>query len=86
MIERHCPLLLRSFVPPSERLGDLDLDETEPANILEDPEHTCVVIDVKGFAADGTASTKCFQIGKDVSSLRKFKASSPLSIHLRDAF
>jgi hypothetical protein len=84
MIEKHCPLLLRSFVPPSERFEEHD--DTQPTRVIEDAEHTSVIVDMKGFAADGTACARRFQIGKDVGSLKRFNAGTTFSIFLRDAF
>jgi hypothetical protein len=78
MIEQHCPLLLQSFVPPSEQYID-DFDNEGFINVIEDPSHSFININFKGFAIDYILAARIYQIGRDIGALSRFDIRTPLS-------
>jgi hypothetical protein len=48
MIQKYCPQLLYSFVPPSERIAEEE-DDNDEADIIEDANHLAVNVDIKGY-------------------------------------
>jgi hypothetical protein len=83
IIEEHCPLLLRSFVPPFEQIIDND---DKGVQVVQDEYHTSVGVDMKGYAASGTMAKKVLRLGKGVAALSTLPLTSPLNPTLRDAF
>jgi hypothetical protein len=83
IIKEHCPLLLRSFVPPSERIID---NNDKGVQVVQDEYHTSVGVDIKGYAASGTMAEKVLRLSKGVAALSTLPLTSPLNPTLQDAF
>jgi hypothetical protein len=84
LIETHCPQLLRSFVPPSERI--IEDDDDSGLGVAEDNEHTAVNVDLKGYHLAGTNAQRMLRIPRGLAGLTALPSSSPFCQSLRQAF
>lgn len=86
LVQNHCPGLVQSFVPPPERVEATadDSEEEEDLDTLDTAWHSNVILDMKGYAAVGTAAERALLLGKAVGILST--ANATLSQALRDAF
>lgn len=81
-IESHCPLLIRSFVPPSERQND---DDGYGLDVWEDVNHSSVKVDVKGYQATRKPIERLLLMTNSSRCLTTSR-HSPMILYIRQAF
>ena len=82
-IESHCPLLIRSFVPPSERQVD---DDGYGIDVHEDADHSAVKVDVRGYQAMRKPIERLLLMTNSVRALTTSSIDSPMVLLIRYAF